>query len=1809
MASSSFRDSMNSLGWSRRDPDAPVNTAQQTGLLSSIKSLNPFGNGGYVQLPTTEGPGAPLPARNRRDEEEAWFALSRWDRLLIFSGCNIGALACFVICFVFFPFMMLHPRKFAILWSLGSVLFLASWAVMMGPWTYAQHLTSTPRLPFTTAYFGSIGLTLYFSLGLKSTILTLFSAIAQLACLTWYLCDSTPSFIHYRNHCRWDGRLCEIVIVIVMVIVIVIVGPTKMASSVSRSPGDAVITPPLFSYAQAAKGRVTSTATSAVQSSQTTSGVSTPAKDSISAMNTPSASVNGAGGSEGGDRSINGNYEVVNRADPLGIGLELESKQSGLTTSSSFPASPSYGTVSTSTLAKEDDLTLAAVTLAESTSERQSYTSNSADRPSEPSEGRKGKKGKKQKIAEKEAEKEKEKEREEVKIETLVAAPVPIVNIWQQRREAHAAKAKPSPPMIQSSGALSEGLDGSDTVEGEKKKLTDAKKRNKTSFPDEDKNSGPTQNGGLKEPLATLPTNKSQKKNSEGSSRPKDDNPTKRAGPRGNRGEKEEKQPATQAPPPVDDAISWPTPETALEEDKRKAQEKSEKEEKDEKDEQASNKPRHKEKWVTVPYIPTVTFNTPLPARGGRGRGGGRGGRDIGGRGGSTGEKTVNNTSVNAASGDSENRGRDNTSGGRAASLPPHSSNSSTKRQSSGGPLTTRDSRKPAVFDRKTGQGVKNDGQTTESRRGSGAPQSELPLISNQEGQSVRGDNNSKVAKPEQSQNPGIESHAQPRSGDRRSEPNLKGYSDQFKDLNISGKENSHQSRDRPDGRSDRGRGGFRGRGGHINFPNSGQHPQHIFTNGHGQPPSGYQTRSNTGPYSPPLQPPFSHPYAQSQPRGRGGSRSQSIPNNNMYPRFLPNGSTNSQQMTPLQTSAPMFDYQPVQSMSAVPYNPYVEQYSVLSMVTMQLEYYFSIDNLCKDVFLRKHMDSQGFVFLAFIAGFKRIQALSQDFELLRHACLESEVIEIVKGEDGIDRLRRREGWEKWVLAIDERDDSTKNNGPTSFIRMAPPQRPQQHIVMSPHQAMSPPTFSNSGEPTFRPYGNGIPVAPLLNGNGHSFHPETPLSAAVPDFSPGLLSFNGASDPLEAETTFTDEDVENLQVVFAAPKGNEDPKSKTTFHPASSRTFSNGSIDGRSLAEELFDDHRQGRSSNGSRGTEPSPEDFRRSRSPFSPLSPAHCMNGPPVMWVKGQKHQAPVSEDNTAEAYRSFRARALRHRESSSSNEIHSDMKLLYEFWSHFLCRNFNHKMYHEFRNLASEDARTNSLTGITNLIAYYDEVLNNKKKVIPETLAQHYIDLVKSESTNSERPGFAKLRTAWRNGALDMKSRKRIDNLVDPQLRKDLERRSAFLILVRIHVPINGFHQKWLLHQFRLRRLTHQGTTLRDDPPEKEIEPASQAIKLYLLKYEPEFVRVMELRDRGWNQNKEQGDKFFKQQRDRADNAGPGDEQRFYDMMVQIGDEMQHLTRALTPPASSKEGIKILDICMAPGGYTASARKHNSIAKCYGITLSENQGGHAMIFPPSELEGIRYLDITMLAAEYSDKPVPRDHPDRASFDSRRHFRSIKFDLIFCDGIVLRTQQRPSYRDEVEVTRLVTSQLILALQRIVEGGTLIMLLHKVDSWPSTIILYAFSRFANVELFKSSRKHTNRSSFYMIAKNIRPACDPAVEVIREWKDVWWRTTFGGENGTGERKLQPEDSFVSKIIEEFGGRLMEMGRPIWKIQSDSLSKSPYAGDKVASLVSREILKETKTAEDEVESPASSEDCQEFTEVLSPGSSAGSSSISN
>ena len=115
-------------------------------------------------------------------------------------------------------------------------------------------------------------------------------------------------------------------------------------------------------------------------------------------------------------------------------------------------------------------------------------------------------------------------------------------------------------------------------------------------------------------------------------------------------------------------------------------------------------------------------------------------------------------------------------------------------------------------------------------------------------------------------------------------------------------------------------------------------------------------------------------------------------------------------------------------------------------------------------------MDSQGFVLFSFIAGFKRLQQLTEDSNVIRETCAQIPTIEYVHGEDGAERLRRREGWGQWIMPMDERDPSAQNAGPTS-VRLAGanyhgyPQMFGQGYPMSPNHDMGNPVWMNGGVP------------------------------------------------------------------------------------------------------------------------------------------------------------------------------------------------------------------------------------------------------------------------------------------------------------------------------------------------------------------------------------------------------------------------------------------------------------------------------------------------------------------------------------------------------------------------------------------------------------------------------------------------------------------------------------------------------------------------------------------------------------------------
>jgi 23S rRNA U2552 (ribose-2'-O)-methylase RlmE/FtsJ len=279
---------------------------------------------------------------------------------------------------------------------------------------------------------------------------------------------------------------------------------------------------------------------------------------------------------------------------------------------------------------------------------------------------------------------------------------------------------------------------------------------------------------------------------------------------------------------------------------------------------------------------------------------------------------------------------------------------------------------------------------------------------------------------------------------------------------------------------------------------------------------------------------------------------------------------------------------------------------------------------------------------------------------------------------------------------------------------------------------------------------------------------------------------------------------------------------------------------------------------------------------------------------------------------------------------------------------------------------------------------------------------------------------------------------------------------------------------------------------------------------------------------------------------------------MMKGIGFEMNNATGALSLGGDNGSCMQVLDLCVAPGGYSAAVLALNPTASIDAVSLPNHDGGHRVLIPFGRRDPrvrILFTDITMLATEYGVdlNNIPTGHPDAGKFKPLRPYEGKQYDLVLCDGQVLRTQKRKAYREVCEPARLTNAQLILGLQRIKPGGTLIILLHKVGAWDSMMLIRSFSAFATIKLFKPAKAHAIRSSFYMVAKNIQPQDTKAKLALEQYRKLWHRATFGCDRGLSGDEVTED---TAAVLEEFGPRLVELGREIWRVQADALEKAPF-----------------------------------------------------
>lgn len=831
---------------------------------------------------------------------------------------------------------------------------------------------------------------------------------------------------------------------------------------------------------------------------------------------------------------------------------------------------------------------------------------------------------------------------------------------------------------------------------------------------------------------------------------------------------------ATAPPPSVRDETSWPTPD--------KAEKSDDKERKDAAGEkgnevngdaptEAGAKPREKTKWTQIPVTPTIVWATEEMnrPRGFGGERGGRGGATTRGRGGARG-------GPNGAKGDRAGPKKDGSPAEVEAVSTHPRGRSDLDRESM--PPPAKPARKTTASGSRAGSHARGASQAkitgdNPTKDMTPAQLTHSPVhMDSRNGQDVKMfEPGSRPAAKDSGTTDVRESLDAPRETPVRKVP-----SDSKKDPrgfeNYNGKEWTGSARGGK--RTGRGRGG----GGSREFPNG--HPAgQTFVSGHGEGPGPFAAPHSPSTY----QSPRGNSFGFAQPgRGswRGASRSQSIPIDQIYGNRFNYGPQSG--LPPVPPYYPgMYEYNGM-PMTAMPYAPLADQQYIFEMVSTQLEYYFSIDNLLKDMFLRKNMDSQGFVFLDVIINFNRIKQLSADPNVLKAACLRSETIEIKTGEDGRDRLRRQEGWEQFVMPKEQREAAAQTDGPETLSR---PEPPASAYPPSMDAFRSPAAVGPSG--TQR---RSYDVTHVMNGAVPGFAPFSPAHEAYGDLargeedrgraakspirenglSPSHLSLNGIADAKDGEAdVFPDEQAATLTVILKL--GLQKPQH------AAARTFSNGSIDTRSIFGELDkagDDSPKpvvnGESAtNGDHAT----PDISRHASPSHSRSPEKAAsNELPLLWIKNsdRPHEA-LPQDTTLEPYIHLRLKALKQRDEASTGNCPYDLDVLYQFWSHFLIRNYNHRMYSEFKYYATDDVqKRNNSTGMQNLLQFYAKALASSTP-IRDHIVRDYVELVKVEPAISHGQGFKQLRQAWRNGALNLKNRKKLNDIVDEELRSRLE------------------------------------------------------------------------------------------------------------------------------------------------------------------------------------------------------------------------------------------------------------------------------------------------------------------------------------------------------------------------------------------------------------------------------------------------------
>ena len=147
---------------------------------------------------------------------------------------------------------------------------------------------------------------------------------------------------------------------------------------------------------------------------------------------------------------------------------------------------------------------------------------------------------------------------------------------------------------------------------------------------------------------------------------------------------------------------------------------------------------------------------------------------------------------------------------------------------------------------------------------------------------------------------------------------------------------------------------------------------------------------------------------------------------------------------------------------------------------------------------------------------------------------------------------------------------------------------------------------------------------------------------------------------------------------------------------------------------------------------------------------------------------------------------------------------------------------------------------------------------------------------------------------------------------------------------------------------------------------------------------------------------------------------------------------------------------------------------------------------------------------------------------------------------------------------RLLIAQLIIALEYINRGGTLIVKFNHLESVITAQLVYMLDNFSEKLVVFKPGTSAKRGSFYAVVTGVGLGMGLGWEwkrresFLENLREVWWKLTYGDDPRSGGRYLKEEDLNFIVNFETLQGSylatLIKLGRVAWRIQSQALRKT-------------------------------------------------------